>query len=195
MDGSQHFYVVALFKPERAYHARSGHGESAFFCKKENTMSSQDTSGQDRTEKKYFDLHTRGVAYLNRYRIAKSKGGGYPCVKLVALSGETNSPERIPFDAKITASVAKELCAEYEAQINDYDTAVMVGFIVDGASPNAWTFTEGDRAGEQQLDIKCRLIRLAWIKIKAKGEKSFTTVYTQPDRRESETPEPAQEAA
>ncbi len=142
----------------------------------ESVMTSTDEKPQE-----YFDLHTTGIGYANNHRPVPAKGGRqhdeYTCVQIAARHGRKESPSTVYFDAKISGADAKELLAKYAGDINDRASKVLIGFKLDGVRPEIFTFQKGDRAGDRGVSLKCRLLCVNWIRIKAEGDDTYREVY------------------
>jgi len=145
----------------------------------------------DNTDQQFFDLHTSGIGYLNRYRVVPSDGGDYASVSIAALQGRKSKPKTVYFDTTVSGSEAKDLVAKYEDQINDREAKVLVRFKIDGVTARTFTFNKGKRQGEQGIDLKGRLLRIDWIRIKGQGEDAYTEVYKS-ERSGSTAIEPSQ---
>jgi len=145
----------------------------------------------------YFDLHTTGIGYANRYRLVGAKGGRqhdeYPCVSIAALHGKKESPTTVYFDARISGADAKEALAKYADQINDRKAKVLIGFKLDGAAPEIFTLESGKRAGEQAVSLRGRLLWVNWIRIKADGEETYQEVYKSERQTSTENETPGDE--
>lgn len=153
-------------------------------------------TSKEKDDQQFFDLHTSGIGYLNRARTVPSDGGDYLSVTIAALQGRKSKPKTVYFDTTVSGSDAKALVAKYEDQINDRDAKVLVRFKIDGVTPRTFTFNKGKRAGEQGIDLKARLLRIDWIRIKGKSEDAYAEVY-KTDRTDSTdaTSEGEQQAA
>lgn len=69
-------------------------------------------------EKKFFDLHTNGIGYVNRIREVRPESGrqGKPFLActIMALRGAKESPAYTRFDVRVVGSKAQELIRQCE---------------------------------------------------------------------------------
>ncbi|WP_447759521.1 STY4534 family ICE replication protein [Pseudomonas moraviensis] len=113
----------------------------------------------------YFDLHTCGLGYLNRIREVKpKKGDPFLACEIFALNGPTDNPEYRRFDVKVTGEQAQVLIRRCTKAVN-MDLKVLVGFRLGDLWVDTFTYTKGDKAGQQGISLKARLLLLYWIKI------------------------------
>jgi hypothetical protein len=136
-------------------------------------------------EPSYFDLHINGIGYLSRFReIAAGDAGRrhkpYCAVDIAALEGPTNDPTYTYFDARISGSDAIEVLTMHAAAINDREVKVLAAFRIGGVAPSIYQVRRGPHAGDSRVSLKTRLIRIAWIKVKARGETAYRLVHAEP---------------
>ena len=146
-------------------------------------MTQQNASTQSNAaagDKKYFDLHTRGLGYLNRTRWAEVKGKGgrrsesFLCCSLNALHGEIDSPDNTLFDCRVSGSDAQQIVQALMPCV-DAKKKILVGFTIGDiyahlyerkvrtkGADNKWRET-----GEKEMAslIKGRLIQIGYVKI------------------------------
>ncbi|MCL1861901.1 MAG: STY4534 family ICE replication protein [Proteobacteria bacterium] len=155
------------------------------------------------TEKKYFDLHTLGLGYLNRAREVKpNKGEPYLACVVNALNGEADDVKYVPFDCRVSGEKAQELVRSYFDVINAKGdngkpkNKVLVGFRVGDLWTDIFTYEKGEKAGKQGVSLKVRLLYIGWIKVngqvvykaepKPKPENEQTTGATPTDNADEE---------
>lgn len=116
-------------------------------------------------EPKYFDLHTRGIAYVNRLRhVTPKKGQPFLACTLAALRGRTDEPEYTYIDVRVyndTARVLLESCQE----ALENKQKVLIGFTVGDIYPETFVYEKGEKKGQTGCGIKGRLIKISLIKI------------------------------
>lgn len=148
---------------------------------KSNNQASANAPSSDNDERGYFDLHIRGIGYLNRLRTVEPKrarkGDAYLAVQIAAMEGDKNNPDYRYFDAIVVGETAKQLAEELEAGINDKDVKVLVGFTCGGVRPEIYQPKKGAAAGENRVSLKTRLLRLSWVKVKEPDSGDYETVY------------------
>jgi len=116
-------------------------------------------------EKKYFDLHTNGIGYLNRARkIPVRKGPDFLAVNISALHGDAQEPEYTRFDCKVTGADAIKVVEDLMEQINDRDKKVLCAFRLGDLYAETFVFKSGKREGETGISLKSRLLKIHWVK-------------------------------
>ena len=157
----------------------------------------------------FFDLHTTGVAYLNRFREVKpnaAKGNKFKpfcSVGLGALRGSSEDVEYTNFDTVISGKDAKELLTKYQKQINDQTVKVLAGFVIGDIFPQTYvTKNKETKEEETRCGIKGRLLRIKFLKIDGemvyKYEKPATEDHEETDKQaqpEQSEKTPAKEPA
>lgn len=133
-------------------------------------------------ENKYFDLHTRGLGYMGRVReVAVKRGGTFMACDISALHGSSDSVEYTKFDCRVSGQEAERVVKKAMQAANDRDRKVLVGFTIGDIYPEAFEYAKGEKAGTTGVEIKGRLLKVAFLKVD--GE----TVYTAPKQAEVET--------
>ena len=123
------------------------------------------TQNQASRDNEYFDLHIRGLGYLNRFRsIPVQKGQVYFAVDIAALEGSKNDPTTTRFDANVAGKEAINVLDQFKEAITDPDVKVLAGFRLGGLYPSVFVYQNGDRKGDQGISLKTRLIRIDWVK-------------------------------
>ncbi len=133
---------------------------------------------------KYFDLHTRGIGYLNRIReVSPRKGEPFMAVTVAALRGTDSDVEYTYIDCIVRGEEAEKLIRRCQAA-SEAGKKIIASFTIGDIYPETFTYTSGKKKGETAATLKGRLLRLGFIKID--GE----TVYQyQPEADSPEAPE------
>lgn len=114
---------------------------------------------------KYFDLHTTGIGYLNRVRDVNPKEGkSFLSVTLAALRGSTDNVKYSYFECTVSGKQAQQAVRQLQAAV-EAERKVLVGFTLSDLYAEAFTYKQGDRAGETGVSLKARLLRIAWAKV------------------------------
>ena len=117
----------------------------------------------------YFDLHTTGVGYLNRVReVNPENGSPFLAVTIAAIHGKSTDVTRTYFECAVYGEQAQKSVRELKAAV-DADKKVLIGFTLSNLNAESFTFQQGDKAGQTGINLKARLIRVAWAKVD--GEK------------------------
>ena len=120
---------------------------------------------QDSDNVQYFDLHTTGVGYLNRVREVRPENGSpFLAVLLAAIHGKSTEVRRTYFDCAVYGPQAQTSVRELKAAVEE-GRKVLVGFTLSNLKGEAFTFKQGDKAGQPGVNLKARLIRVAWAKV------------------------------
>ena len=124
---------------------------------------------QDSDNVQYFDLHTTGVGYLNRVReVNPENGSSFLTATIAAMHGKSTDVSRTYFDCVVYGEQAQQSVRELKAAV-DAERKVLVGFTLSNLSADTFTFQQGEKAGQTGINLKARLIRVAWAKVD--GEK------------------------
>lgn len=114
---------------------------------------------------RYFDLHTRGIGYLNRARVVPVKRGqSFLAVDVAALHGAADDIQHTYFDCRVSVQEAQALVQAYLQEIRD-GKAVLVAFNIGDIYPELFVYEKGPKQGQTGVSLKGRLLRLDWIKI------------------------------
>jgi hypothetical protein len=117
----------------------------------------------------YFDLHTTGVGYLNRVReVNPDNGSPFLAVTVAAIHGKSTDVNRTYFDCAVYGEQAQRSVKELKTAV-DADKKVLIGFTLSNLTAESFTFQQGDKAGQTGINLRARLIRVAWAKVD--GEK------------------------
>jgi len=127
-------------------------------------MTDQITNNEN-TQAAYFDMHTTGVAYLNRARVVTPRQGKpFYAVTLAAMHGKSDDMQYTHIDCRVVGSEAKQYFESLKSHI-DEEQAVLIGFVVGDIYPDAFIYEKGDKQGKPGASIKGRLLRIKWAKI------------------------------
>ena len=130
------------------------------------------------TQAKYFDLHINGIGYLNRVREVKpNRGDDFLAADIAALHGNADDVQYTRFDCRVAGKEAQAVVLRAMPHLA-VGRRVLVGFRLSDLYAETFTYKQGERAGQIGISLKCRLIRIAWLKLD--GE----TVYTAPQAEE-----------
>ena len=115
---------------------------------------------------KYFDLHISGIGYLSRAREVKPKRSTpFLAVDVTAIHGHADDVQRVRFDAKVAGSEAQKVIRDLMDTINDRDRKVLAAFKLGDLYLDQFTYETGEKAGQNGISLKTRLLRLAWVKV------------------------------
>jgi Protein of unknown function (DUF3577). len=114
---------------------------------------------------KYFDLHTRGIGYVNRIREVKpKKGDSFWACTIGALRGSVEEAEYTYFDCRISGAEANKLIRRCEEAVNA-EKKVMIGFTIGDIYPETFVFEKGKNQGQTGVSLKGRLLFVSFIKV------------------------------
>ena len=114
---------------------------------------------------KYFDLHTTGIGYLNRIRqVTPEEGTPFLAVTIAAIHGSVTDVHHTYFECGVYGERAQSTVRELQSAVAD-ESKVLIGFTLSDLRADAFTFKQGDKAGETGVNLKARLIKIAWAKI------------------------------
>ena len=144
-------------------------------------------------ELKYFDLHVRGIGYLNRIReVQVRRGPGFMACDIAALYGPADAVQYTRFDCKVTGAEAERLVRRCWDAVNA-QKKVLVAFRISDLWVDPFLYEKGERAGQPGASLKARLLYLGWIKID--GQLVYKAEPRQEDAAEPARPEPAEAVA
>ena len=114
---------------------------------------------------KYFDLHTTGLGYLNRVReVTPKEGNPFLSVSIAALRGSVDDVQYTHFECRVSGQQAQKLVRQLKPAVEG-NLKVLVGFTLSDLFAEAFTFKNGDKAGETGVGLKARLLRISWAKV------------------------------
>lgn len=121
---------------------------------------------------KYFDLHTTGIGYLNRVReVTPKEGSPFLAVTIAAIHGSVTNVQHTYFECGVYGDEAKRIVRELMPAVQD-ESKVLIGFTLSNLKADAFTFKQGEKAGQPGVNLKARLIKVAWAKVN--GERIST---------------------
>ena len=121
------------------------------------------------TNDKYFDLHTTGIGYLNRAReVTPEDGTPFLAVTIAAIHGKVTDVQHTYFECGVYGEQAQNIVRDLKPAV-DGDSKVLIGFTLSDLRADAFIFRKGDKAGQPGVNLKARLIKIAWAKVD--GEK------------------------
>ncbi len=149
-------------------------------------------------EKKYFDIITTGLGYINDVRIVDpknfgGKGAPYLAVRIVALHGEVNQVNYIGYNANVVGSAAIDIIQQeilpalQTAEKNGRevrDVKVIASFSVGDAEPKLFHYTKDYANGKKKkgdigVTMQGRLLAIKHLKID--GQEIDLSVYNDDD--------------
>jgi hypothetical protein len=149
-------------------------------------------SQESKSEKSYFDLHITGLGYLNRIRDVRPKQGeSFLACNINALSGPTSKPTYTYFDCRVSGANAQRLVRRCEEAVKA-DKKVLIGFKLGDLWYDLFTYTKGEKKGQQGVSLKARLLYIDWIKVN--GETVYKAERQDADDSADEVAAPAEEA-
>lgn len=117
------------------------------------------------TERQYFDLHTRGIGYVNRLRtVTPKKGTPFLACTIAALRGTTHEPEYTYIDVRVYNDRAVELLESCQDALTRKDK-VLIAFNIGDIYPESFTYEKGEKKGQCGCGLKGRLIKISLVKI------------------------------
>ena len=122
--------------------------------------------------RKYFDLHTTGIGYLNRIReVTPKEGTPFLSVTIAALRGSVDNAQYTHFECHVSGKQAQQLVRQLKPAVEG-NSKVLIGFTLSDLYAESFTFKSGDKTGETGISLKARLLRIAWAK--ADGQPFYT---------------------
>ena len=116
------------------------------------------------TETKFFDLHTSGIGYLNRFRIVEpSNGRNYQSVTIAALRGNADNVQYTYIDCIVVEEEAKNVLLNL-VDTDEKEAKYMVGFNIGDIYPETFTYKSGNKQGQTGVSLKGRLIKIKWLR-------------------------------
>ena len=115
--------------------------------------------------KKYFDLHTTGIGYLNRVReVTPREGTPFLSVTIAALRGSVDNAQYTHFECHVSGKQAQQIVRQLKPAVEG-SLKVLIGFTLSDLFAESFTFKNGDKAGQTGISLKARLLRIAWAKV------------------------------
>ena len=114
---------------------------------------------------KYFDLHTTGIGYLNRVRqVTPEEGTPFLAVTIAAIHGSASNVQHTYFECGVYGEQAQNTVRELKPAVEG-ESKVLIGFTLSDLRADAFTFKQCDKACETGVNLKARLIKIAWAKV------------------------------
>lgn len=121
-------------------------------------------------QSQYFDLVTRGVGYMKRFRIVnpdKSRGQKFKpfcSVSICAVVGDADDKKYVTYDVNIKGAQAQEAIKVLKAHLVGADgkaleKKVFVGFSIGDAIPETYTY-KSNGVEKTGVSMKGRLLKL-----------------------------------
>lgn len=136
----------------------------------------------------YFDLHTKGIGYLNRVRnVGVKRGESFWACDITALHGHKDDVQSTRFDCRVSGSEAEKLVERFQQAVEE-DKKVLVGFKLGDLYAETFVYEKGDKKGHTGVSLKARLLYLGWVKVD--GEMVYKAEPKNGAEPAGETPEP-----
>ena len=117
------------------------------------------------TDTSYFNLHITGLGYLNRIReVVPRKGDSFLACDIAALCGPSDAVDYCRFDVRVSGSDAQRLVRTCQPAV-EAGRKVLIGFRLGDLWSDIFTYSKGQRTGEQAVSLKARLLFISWIKV------------------------------
>ena len=114
---------------------------------------------------KYFDLHTTGIGYLNRVReVTPEQGTPFLAVTIAAIHGSVSDVQHTYFECGVYGEQAQNTVRELMPAVEG-ESKVLIGFTLSNLSADSFIFKQGDKVGQTGVNLKARLIKIAWAKV------------------------------
>lgn len=115
--------------------------------------------------KQYFDLHLTGLGYLNRVReVTPKEGEPFLSVTIAALRGPVDDAQYTHFECRVSGRQAQQLVRQVKPAVEG-KLKVLLGFTLSDLYAEAFTFKNGDKAGDTGISLKSRLLKVSWVKV------------------------------
>lgn len=125
-------------------------------------------SNQSTQQTNYFNLHTKGIGYLNDIReYQPKKGDPILSCRVTALVGPSNEPEYRFFDMNVIGEDAKNLINRCRDAVSA-KKKVLISFVMADMWYDTFTYAKDSdfhKKGDIGVSLKGRLIRINMIKV------------------------------
>ncbi len=122
---------------------------------------SQSTSNS--TEKSFFDIHTKGIGYIQRARMVSPKSGRksqpFLACTIAALVGPAVNPTYRYIDVRVSGAKAQQLVEGYIG-VDDPKKQPLVSFRVGDLWVDPFIRPKGKHQGEAAASLKARLLKV-----------------------------------
>lgn len=137
-------------------------------------MNNSTNSNVNAQTKAFFDLHVRGVGYLNRVReVPVKKGPSYLSCTIAALRGAVGNVEYTKFDCNVVGEEAKEIVKNHMELAETHK--VLVGFKLGDprmSDDDIFTYKSGAKAGQFGAIAKSRLLLIDRVAVDTPPEET-----------------------
>ncbi|MBA4682794.1 MAG: DUF3577 domain-containing protein [Pseudomonas sp.] len=121
------------------------------------------TTTSDSNQKSYFDIHTKGIGYIQRVRDVPVKGGQpFLACTIAALVGPVKSASLRYFDVRVAGADAKQLVRNYLG-VDDRKSRPLVRFNLGDLWVDPFLRIGGEHRGEAAASLKARLLKAELI--------------------------------
>ncbi|MGP3790504.1 DUF3577 domain-containing protein [Pseudomonas sp. B392_1p] len=128
------------------------------------------------SNRKYFDIHTSGIAYIQRVREVQVKGKqnmSFLACTVAALVGPAKDPTRRYFDVRVSGADAKKLVEPYIG-IDDHKKRPLVRFRLG----DVWIDPFRKPSGDPAASMKARLLKAELLDRSALEEIEYHQLLT-----------------
>lgn len=147
-----------------------------------STNQSQRSNSNNGADKGFFDLHVRGIGYLNRVRTVSPKGNGRKAEPFIAcginaVHGSVEDYSTTLFDCRVSGDEAIELITALTPAV-EAQQKVFIAFKIGDIYPHMYERNVRDgKPGEKESAclIKGRLLQITNVKID--GEEVYRREY------------------
>ena len=128
-----------------------------------------------KTENNYFNLHIRGLGYVNRIREVnvKKRSDKFWACDISALHGAKEDVEYTKFDCKVSGEEAEKLIQMLQKAC-DEKKKILIDFKLGDLYTELFTYEKGEKTGQTGISLKTRLLKIYSIRIDG------NLVYTAP---------------
>lgn len=128
-------------------------------------MTTQTQQANSQKEITYFNLHTTGLAYVNRIReVSVKRGTSFYACTLAMLRGSSENPEYTFIDVRVSGEEAISLIKRCEKACQE-EKKILAGVVVGDIYPETFIYEKGKHKGETGVTMKGRLLRIKFLKI------------------------------
>lgn len=145
-----------------------------------NQQSASQSTSNDAHGSKFFDLHTRGLGYLNRIRVVTTKGRGgrrgdaFLACAVNALHGDAEDPNTSLFDCRVSGKDAQGIVQALMPEVEAHKK-VLIAFTIGDTYAHAYerkakvrdAKNQWRETGEMETAalIKGRLLQITYVKV------------------------------
>jgi CRISPR/Cas system-associated endoribonuclease Cas2 len=96
--------------------------------------------------------------------VTPKEGTPFLSVTIAALRGSVDNVQYTHFECRVSGKQAHDIVRKLKPAVED-SAKVLIGFTLSDLYAEAFTFKNGDKAGETGISLKARLLRVAWAKV------------------------------